>query len=131
MTILAIADSRCSERIDEAAEITARENIDHLYVALPPDQHLRMIELLGIEALPRGLQPRSRDGPGPMTAVALVELILGFLLCYAALGVAVLFVVAPRRPASLLDRRATPGGRPRRLARRSWAHGPLPPSNYC
>jgi Undecaprenyl-phosphate glucose phosphotransferase len=32
--------------IDEAAEITARENIDHLYVALPPEMHLRMIELL-------------------------------------------------------------------------------------
>jgi Undecaprenyl-phosphate glucose phosphotransferase len=32
--------------IDEAAEITARENIDHLYVALPPELHLRMIELL-------------------------------------------------------------------------------------
>jgi Undecaprenyl-phosphate glucose phosphotransferase len=32
--------------IDEAADITARENIDHLYVALPPEQHLRMIELL-------------------------------------------------------------------------------------
>jgi tight adherence protein B len=36
-----------------------------------------------------------------------MELILGFLLCYAALGVAVLFVIAPRRPASLLNRRAT------------------------
>ncbi len=32
--------------IDEAAEITARESIDHLYVALPPEQHLRMLELL-------------------------------------------------------------------------------------
>jgi Undecaprenyl-phosphate glucose phosphotransferase len=32
--------------IDEAAEITARESIDHLYVALPPEQHVRMIELL-------------------------------------------------------------------------------------
>jgi tight adherence protein B len=36
-----------------------------------------------------------------------MALILGFLLCYAALGVAVLFVIAPRRPASLLNRRAT------------------------
>jgi Undecaprenyl-phosphate glucose phosphotransferase len=32
--------------IDEAAEITARESVDHLYVALPPEQHLRMLELL-------------------------------------------------------------------------------------
>jgi Undecaprenyl-phosphate glucose phosphotransferase len=32
--------------LDEAAEITAREGIDHLYVALPPEQHVRMIELL-------------------------------------------------------------------------------------
>ena len=32
--------------IDEAAEITVREAIDHLYVALPPDQHVRMLELI-------------------------------------------------------------------------------------
>lgn len=32
--------------IDEAAEITVRESIDHLYVALPPEQHIRMLELL-------------------------------------------------------------------------------------
>jgi Undecaprenyl-phosphate glucose phosphotransferase len=32
--------------IDEAAEITVREGIDHLYVALPPEQHMRMLELL-------------------------------------------------------------------------------------
>ena len=32
--------------IDEAAEITARESVDHLYVALPPEQHVRMLELL-------------------------------------------------------------------------------------
>jgi Undecaprenyl-phosphate glucose phosphotransferase len=32
--------------IDEAAEITGRESIDHLYVALPPEQHVRMLELL-------------------------------------------------------------------------------------
>ncbi len=32
--------------IDEAAEITRREGIDHLYIALPPEQHLRMIELI-------------------------------------------------------------------------------------
>ena len=32
--------------LDDAAEITAREAIDHLYVALPPDQHVRMLELL-------------------------------------------------------------------------------------
>lgn len=35
-----------------------------------------------------------------------MALIVGFLLCYAALGVAVLFVVAPRGPATLLNRRA-------------------------
>lgn len=35
-----------------------------------------------------------------------MALILGFLLCYAALGVAALFVVAPRRPATLLNRRS-------------------------
>lgn len=32
--------------IDEAAEITVRESVDHLYVALPPEQHVRMLELL-------------------------------------------------------------------------------------
>jgi Undecaprenyl-phosphate glucose phosphotransferase len=32
--------------IDEASEITARESIDHLYVALPPEQHVRMLDLL-------------------------------------------------------------------------------------
>jgi Undecaprenyl-phosphate glucose phosphotransferase len=32
--------------IDEAAEIARQETIDHLYVALPPEQHLRMIELI-------------------------------------------------------------------------------------
>jgi len=32
--------------IDEAADIAQREAIDHLYVALPPEQHLRMIELI-------------------------------------------------------------------------------------
>jgi Undecaprenyl-phosphate glucose phosphotransferase len=32
--------------IDDAAEISARESIDHLYVALPPEQHVRMLELI-------------------------------------------------------------------------------------
>jgi Undecaprenyl-phosphate glucose phosphotransferase len=32
--------------IDEAAEIAAREGVDHLYVALPPEQHVRMLDLL-------------------------------------------------------------------------------------
>jgi Undecaprenyl-phosphate glucose phosphotransferase len=32
--------------LDDAAEITVHESIDHLYVALPPEQHLRMIELI-------------------------------------------------------------------------------------
>ena len=32
--------------LDETAEITSRETVDHLYVALPPDQHVRMLELL-------------------------------------------------------------------------------------
>ena len=32
--------------LDEAADIAVRESIDHLYVALPPEQHVRMIELL-------------------------------------------------------------------------------------
>src|SRR6185436_10671605 len=32
--------------IDDASEICGREAIDHLYVALPPDQHVRMLELL-------------------------------------------------------------------------------------
>jgi Undecaprenyl-phosphate glucose phosphotransferase len=32
--------------LDEAAEITRAEAIDHLYVALPPEQHLRMIQLI-------------------------------------------------------------------------------------
>jgi Undecaprenyl-phosphate glucose phosphotransferase len=34
--------------LEDAAEVTRREAIDHLYVALPPDQHLRMIELIEI-----------------------------------------------------------------------------------
>jgi Undecaprenyl-phosphate glucose phosphotransferase len=32
--------------LEEAAEITSREAIDHLYVALPPEQHVQMLELL-------------------------------------------------------------------------------------
>jgi Undecaprenyl-phosphate glucose phosphotransferase len=32
--------------IEEAPEIAARESIDHLYVALPPDQHVQMLELI-------------------------------------------------------------------------------------
>jgi Undecaprenyl-phosphate glucose phosphotransferase len=32
--------------LEEAADIISREAIDHLYVALPPEQHVRMLELL-------------------------------------------------------------------------------------
>jgi Undecaprenyl-phosphate glucose phosphotransferase len=32
--------------IEEAAPIAMRESIDHLYVALPPEQHVQMIELI-------------------------------------------------------------------------------------
>jgi Undecaprenyl-phosphate glucose phosphotransferase len=32
--------------LGEASEISAREAIDHLYVALPPDQHVKMLELI-------------------------------------------------------------------------------------
>src|SRR5205823_3669596 len=32
--------------IDEAAEIAAREAIDHLYVALPPEHHVQMLQLI-------------------------------------------------------------------------------------
>jgi Undecaprenyl-phosphate glucose phosphotransferase len=32
--------------IDEAADISAREGIDHLYVALPPEQHVQMLQLI-------------------------------------------------------------------------------------
>jgi Undecaprenyl-phosphate glucose phosphotransferase len=32
--------------IDDTTEIAAREQIDHLYVALPPEQHIKMIDLL-------------------------------------------------------------------------------------
>ena len=32
--------------IDEAAEISTREGVDHLYVALPPEQHVRMLQLI-------------------------------------------------------------------------------------
>jgi Undecaprenyl-phosphate glucose phosphotransferase len=32
--------------IEDAAEISSREAIDHLYVALPPEQHLQMIQLI-------------------------------------------------------------------------------------
>src|SRR5437868_675761 len=31
---------------DDAAEIAAREGIDHLYVALPPEQHIQMLQLI-------------------------------------------------------------------------------------
>jgi Undecaprenyl-phosphate glucose phosphotransferase len=31
---------------DEAAEISAREGIDHLYVALPPEQHVQMLQII-------------------------------------------------------------------------------------
>src|SRR6185295_11806634 len=32
--------------LNEASEIAAREAIDHLYVALPPEQHVKMLELI-------------------------------------------------------------------------------------
>jgi Undecaprenyl-phosphate glucose phosphotransferase len=32
--------------IDDAAEISTRESVDHLYVALPPEQHVRMLQLI-------------------------------------------------------------------------------------
>ena len=32
--------------IDEAGEIAARESVDHLYVALPAEEHVRMLQLL-------------------------------------------------------------------------------------
>jgi Undecaprenyl-phosphate glucose phosphotransferase len=32
--------------IDDASEIATREGVHHLYVALPPDQHLRMLQLI-------------------------------------------------------------------------------------
>lgn len=32
--------------IEEAPEIAVRETIDHLYVALPPEQHVQMLELI-------------------------------------------------------------------------------------
>ncbi len=32
--------------LDDAAEIIRQEKVDHLYVALPPEQHVRMLELL-------------------------------------------------------------------------------------
>jgi Undecaprenyl-phosphate glucose phosphotransferase len=32
--------------IEEAADIATREGVDHLYVALPPDQHVQMLELI-------------------------------------------------------------------------------------
>jgi Undecaprenyl-phosphate glucose phosphotransferase len=32
--------------IAEAADISARESVDHLYVALPPDRHVQMLELI-------------------------------------------------------------------------------------
>ena len=32
--------------LEEAAEITSREAVDHLYVALPPDQHMKMLDIL-------------------------------------------------------------------------------------
>ena len=32
--------------IEEAAEISTREAVDHLYVALPPEQHVQMLQLI-------------------------------------------------------------------------------------
>jgi len=32
--------------IDDASEIAAREGVHHLYVALPPEQHVRMLQLI-------------------------------------------------------------------------------------
>jgi len=32
--------------LDDAAQITVDEEVDHLYVALPPEEHVRMLELL-------------------------------------------------------------------------------------
>src|SRR5437763_12212470 len=32
--------------LSEAPEIAAREGVDHLYVALPPEQHVKMLELI-------------------------------------------------------------------------------------
>jgi len=32
--------------IDEAADISSRESVDHLYVALPPEQHVQMLQLI-------------------------------------------------------------------------------------
>src|SRR5439155_4567763 len=32
--------------LSEASEIAAREAIDHLYVALPPEQHVKMLEII-------------------------------------------------------------------------------------
>jgi len=32
--------------VEEVSEIAAREAVDHLYVALPPEQHLRMLQLI-------------------------------------------------------------------------------------
>jgi len=32
--------------LDDAAQITVDESVDHLYVALPPEEHVRMLELL-------------------------------------------------------------------------------------
>ena len=32
--------------LDDAAQITVDEDVDHLYVALPPEEHVRMLELL-------------------------------------------------------------------------------------
>jgi len=32
--------------IDDAADICQRESVDHLYVALPPEQHVRMLQLI-------------------------------------------------------------------------------------
>jgi Undecaprenyl-phosphate glucose phosphotransferase len=32
--------------LDAAAEIAAREGVDHLYVALPPEQHVQMLQLI-------------------------------------------------------------------------------------
>ena len=44
--ISATAACRCSARSTRPPRSSARESVDHLYVALPPEQHVRMLELL-------------------------------------------------------------------------------------
>ncbi len=93
--------------IDEAADIAAREAVDHLYVALPPEQHVQML------AADREHEPRVRRRQGGAGSAA------GDRAARAARG-------SRRRPGHQHQRRPAPGLQRDRQARRSTSRSPAP-----